>query len=651
MRLDEKGKEIGDFASFHVRIVRVKKEYEKLEFWMKKQKRLKNSRYITGFDGIRSLAVVGVILYHLLPTSMKGGYLGVPVFFVVSGYLITDLLRQEWEQNGKIDIWKFYVRRMKRMYPGLVFLLVASSAYITLFQRSLLNNLRGVVVSSLLYVNNWWQINNGLSYFDRFANESPFTHIWSLAVEGQNYLIWPVLFVLLMKLVKKKKWIFYSVLGTAALSAILMMVMYSPGADPTRVYYGTDTRLFSIWMGSALAFIWPSTRLKHTIPKQAKQLLNTVGAGSFLLLLLCFFFLDDHFNFIYYGGMVLVSLLCVLLVAVTAHPGASLNKWLTNPVFSWIGKRSYGIYLYQFPVMIFYEAKVSNLGDNVWMHTLIELTLILGISELSYRYIEQPLARFDYSQTMNVVKGWFQKPVISKQKPWLIPGLLVTAVALVGFVIAPKDAITADQKQLQQQIAESKKLAEKSRENADNETTSSVDKELLEKYDLTAAEGKKAQNLELTAFGDSVMLDAATDLKELFPNVVVDGDVGRQLYNSGPYIKELKKQGLLKDTLLIGLGTNGAFTEAQFDSLMSEIGDRKVYWVNVQVPTKRWQNDVNAMLERMAEKYDNITLIDWYSYSKGQTSWFYDDQVHPNPEGMTHYIHLVTQAMLADKNK
>ncbi len=165
-------------------------------------KRLKTSRYITGFDGIRTLAVIGVILYHLLPTQMRGGYLGVPVFFVVSGYLITDLLRQEWDQNGRIAVKDFYVRRMKRLYPGMVVMLLLSAAYITLFQRNLLNNLRGVVVSSLLYVNNWWQINHGLSYFDRFGNESPFTHLWSLAVEGQNYLIWPLLFILLMKLVK-----------------------------------------------------------------------------------------------------------------------------------------------------------------------------------------------------------------------------------------------------------------------------------------------------------------------------------------------------------------------------------------------------------------------------------------------------------------
>lgn len=612
---------------------------------MEKKKRLKKSRYITGFDGIRSLAVVGVILYHLLPTSMKGGYLGVPIFFVVSGYLITDLLRQEWEQNGKINIWQFYVRRMKRLYPGLAFLLITASAYITLFQRGLLNNLRGVVVSSLLYVNNWWQINNGLSYFDRFANESPFTHIWSLAVEAQNYLIWPVIFVLLMVFVRKRKWIFYTVLGTSVLSAILMMILYTPGGDPTRVYYGTDTRLFSIWMGSALAFVWPSTRLKKNIPKQAKRILNLAGLISLLALILFFFFLDDHYSFVYYGGMFLVTIFCVILVAVTAHPGASLDRWLTNPVFTWIGKRSYGIYLYQFPVMIFYEAKVSDIADHVLIHTVIEISLILIISELSYRYIERPLARFDYSRTLQVVKGWFKTPIISKQKPWLIPATLVVIVALVGFVTAPKDSVTADQKQLQAKIAESKKLAEESQKDSEK-NDGTVDQAILDKYELTVEQGKKAQKLQLTAFGDSVMLDAATDLKEVYPQVVVDGDVGRQLYASEPYIEELKKQNLLKDTVLIGLGTNGAFTEAQFDTIMSALGDRKVYWVNVRVPTKRWQNDVNAMLADMAKKYDNFTLIDWYDYSNGHSDWFYDDQVHPNPEGMKHYIHLVSETML-----
>lgn len=619
-------------------------------------KRLKTSRYITGFDGIRTLAVIGVILYHLLPTQMRGGYLGVPVFFVVSGYLITDLLRQEWDQNGRIAVKDFYVRRMKRLYPGMVVMLLLSAAYITLFQRNLLNNLRGVVVSSLLYVNNWWQINHGLSYFDRFGNESPFTHLWSLAVEGQNYLIWPLLFILLMKLVKNRGTIFKIVIGCSLLSALLLAIWYSPGADPTRVYYGTDTRLFSIWMGSALAFIWPSTHLKKEIPKKAKRVLNLAGGLSFIGLVITFFVLDDHLSFVYYGGMLLVSLLCTILVAVTAHPGASLNRWLTNPLFSYIGKRSYGIYLYQFPVMIFYEAKIGNVGENVLLHTLIEIVLILLISELSYRFIENPLRKFHYKDTFRTVRNWFSKPVISRQKPWLLPGLLVSLVALYGIATAPVNYVDAQQQQLKENIAANKKAAEQTQKNANGSDTESTgdnsskateaEQSVMEKYGLTEAQVKKAEELEITAFGDSVMLDATADLQEIFPKAVVDGDVGRQLYESPELIKALKEKDLLRDTVLIGLGTNGSFTETQFDNLMKEIGDRKVYWINVRVPTQRWQNEVNSMLEKMAVKYDNMTLIDWYDLSNEHEEWFYEDRVHPNPDGMLQYCTLVSQAIL-----
>ncbi|WP_368258937.1 acyltransferase family protein [Enterococcus gallinarum] len=619
-------------------------------------KRLKTSRYITGFDGIRTLAVIGVILYHLLPTQMRGGYLGVPVFFVVSGYLITDLLRQEWDQNGRIAVKDFYVRRMKRLYPGMVVMLLLSAAYITLFQRNLLNNLRGVVVSSLLYVNNWWQINHGLSYFDRFGNESPFTHLWSLAVEGQNYLIWPLLFILLMKLVKNRGTIFKIVIGCSLLSALLLAIWYSPGADPTRVYYGTDTRLFSIWMGSALAFIWPSTHLKKEIPKKAKRVLNLAGGLSFIGLVITFFVLDDHLSFVYYGGMLLVSLLCTILVAVTAHPGASLNRWLTNPLFSYIGKRSYGIYLYQFPVMIFYEAKIGNVGENVLLHTLIEIVLILLISELSYRFIENPLRKFHYKDTFRTVRNWFSKPVISRQKPWLLLGLLVSLVALYGIATAPVNYVDAQQQQLKENIAANKKAAEQTQKNANGSDTESTgensskateaEQSVMEKYGLTEAQVKKAEELEITAFGDSVMLDATADLQEIFPKAVVDGDVGRQLYESPELIKALKEKDLLRDTVLIGLGTNGSFTETQFDNLMKEIGDRKVYWINVRVPTQRWQNEVNSMLEKMAAKYDNMTLIDWYDLSNEHEEWFYEDRVHPNPDGMLQYCTLVSQAIL-----
>lgn len=621
---------------------------------MNTKKRLETRRYITGFDGIRTLAVIGVILYHLFPKTMRGGYLGVSIFFAVSGYLITDLLRQEWLKTGTIDIKGFYVRRIKRLYPGLLAMLIIASAYILLFQRDMLNNLRSIFASSVLSYNNWWQIVKGFSYFDRFTTPSPFTHLWSLSVETQNYLVWPLIFIGVKKYVKQTNKIFGLILAGAVVSGLLMALLYTPGADPTRVYYGTDTRLFSILLGSALAFVWPSFRLKEEIPIKAKRLLNGVGLIALVILLLSFLFLADHLSFVYYGGMFIVSIFATILVAVTAHPGADMNKWLTNPVFSWIGKRSYGIYLYQFPVMIFYEAKISNLSDHIWLHSLIEMALILGISELSYRFIEKPLGKFYYKYTWFALKDFFKKPWITKEKITVVIGFCLTILAMIALVVAPSNQVTADQQQLQKSIAankkkaEERKAAEKAKNNGQPEASTETSTNATEtNYDLTAEEAQKAQTMEITAFGDSVILDAATGLQEIFPKMIVDGEVGRQLYMSVPKIEQLKKDQLLKQTVLVGLGTNGSFTEAQFDEFMSAIGaDRKVYWINVRVPTQRWQNDVNTMLDNMTKKYTNLEVIDWYDYSNAHDDWFYDDRVHPNVEGQVKYSSFIAKQLV-----
>lgn len=635
------------------------------------KKRLKNSRYISGFGGLRAFSVIGVIFYHLLPTSLRGGYLGVSIFFALSGYLITDLLRLEWLQYGSINIFQFYVRRLKRLYPALFTMLIAATAYITIFQRGLLNNLRGNVISSLLYYNNWWQINNGISYFDRFTNESPFTHIWYLAVEAQNYVLWPVLFVLLMKFVKKRQRIVQVILGLSLLSFLAMAILYDSG-NPTRVYYGTDTRLFGIWLGAALAFVWPSWQLKGKIPVQAKRVLNFAGLIAFLGLIAAFFTFGDQSSWMYRGGFVLVSLLSLVLIAVTAHPGASWNKWLSNPLFSWIDQRSYGIYLYQYPVMIFYEARI-NVGNHVMFHTVIEILLILLFAELSYRYVELPWRRKKAEKLKTKLKSWIALPLSDRRKLSGLTKLAVLAIAVIGLALAPKNQVTADQQALQEKIAANQKAAAKSRQaakdaaketsgttaessgtdstssSADASTLTEKEQKTAQEHGLTAAQFEMAKELDITAVGDSVLLDATTDLKTVFPKIVVDGEVGRQLYKSGSVFQELSDQSLLKDTVLVSLGTNGSFTEAQFDSVMSIIGTkRKVYWLNVRVPTKRWQNDVNTMLTKMAAKYHNITIIDWYDYSNSHSDWFYDDQVHPNPTGMIHYVSLIGQTVLKE---
>lgn len=604
-------------------------------------------RYITGFDGIRTIAVIGVIFYHLFPNIVKGGYLGVPVFFVISGYLIVDLLRQEWDVTHKIDLKSFYFRRMKRLYPALIGVLVLSASYITLFQRNLLNNLRGVVVSSLLYFNNYWQIENQLSYFDRFHNPNPFTHLWSLSVEGQNYLILPLIFLLFYQVIRKKRNLATFFLLGSILSAIWMAICFKPGIDPTAVYDSTFTRLSSIWLGASLAIVWPSNRLKTQISVQAKKTLDIAGVIALLGIMISFLTLSAQSSFLYYGGMYLVSILSAVLVAATAHPGADFNRFLTNPVFDYIGKRSYGIYLYQFPVMIFYESVVKNINHYLWLHTIVEVALILAVSELSYRLIEVPCRRYDYSQLKTQVTEWFRLPAVSKEKIMSIPIIFVCCVALFGIFTAPANQKDDSQKAFEATIAKNKKAADATKTTQSTTEVIHTTNEIANKYQLTDKQLLKAQQMNLTMVGDSVMLGAVEEIKEIFPNVVVDADIGRQLYNGEQIIQALLDKKLLANTVVIGLGTNGVYTEENFHKMMTVIGKkRKVYLLNAYVPTQRWQGDINRFLSKMADEYKNITLIDWYDLGKEHEDWFEEDHVHLKQEGQIGYTALIAQTIL-----
>lgn len=614
-------------------------------------KRLVNSRYITGFNGIRTIAAAGVILYHLLPNRVKGGYLGVPVFFVLSGYLLTDLLRYEYQQKGFVDILAFYVRRMKRLYPALILMLISSSFYITLFQRDLLNNLRGVVASSLLYWNNWWQIFNDSSYFDRFGNESPFIHLWSLAVEGQFYFIWPLTFVLLVKLMRSKGKIFGILFGASLFSFLLMWLFYKPGMDPTRVYYGTDTRLFSILLGCGLAFIWPSWRMKKVISKNSQILLNRIGFILFFLLLLSFCFLNNGWTFSYRGGIFLVSVISMLLIAVVAHPGASWNKWLTNPVFDYIGKRSYGIYLYQYPIIIFYEDKVKNVGTHPWLSSFIEVLLVLLVSEFSYRFFEKPLMMFNYKMTLIKIKEMFADLRAGQNKVKALFASAILLVSFFGLVSAPSDLLTKEQKKVQKQIEKNKrKLAEHKKKIASKKIvtdgTGIVDTKKFN-YLMTEDDHKKASLVPLTVFGDSVMLGSAAAFQDVFPRATIDGIIGRQAYTSAEELCIKKQAGQLTEVIWLSIGTNGEITGEQIDEIMDILGkDIYVFWSTVHVPTRVWQNGNNKLLTIKAQHYKNLYLINWYGMASSHDNWFYEDKVHPNSIGEPYYVNYVAKSIV-----
>lgn len=622
-------------------------------------KRLKNSRYITGFDGIRAIAVIAVILYHLLPGVMKGGLLGVPIFFVLSGYLITDLLLQEWEQNNNISVKKFYSRRIHRLYPGLVTMVFCTAAYITLFQRSLLKGIKSTISANLLYVYNWVEIYRHQSYFNSFGAQSPWTHLWSLSIEGQFYLFWPVILVFLLRYVKKQWKIGLGVLGTAVLSAIWMGVLYRPGTDPSRVYYGTDTRLFSILLGIGLAFFWPSTHLKKKLDKQHRHILNMWGILALIFIVIMFFVAQGESTFIYRGGMFLFSLLSMILVAIVAHPGAVLNRFLTNKVFTWIGKRSYGIYIYQYPVMVFYDAKV-NVGNHPLLNGVIEIAIILLISDLSYRFIEVPLRHFDFKKTLTAIK---QNLGIQKRQLLndcvVVVGTIIVGIALYGtFFCKPQtDGIfQRDSSTLKNQIAKNqKKVAERNKKIKYTQTTSKVvaPKNALIKNGNVTDQGKNfASNLQISGIGDSVMADASTTLQGIFPKMVVNAQVGRQASAAPDILRQMDRDHQLAGTVLVSLGTNGTVSQDTLNQIMSILGpQRTVFWLNVHVPSKPWQNEVNDTLNQAQKQYHNLHIIDWYSYSNNHPDWFYADNVHPNPNGLKFYGDFVMKSILNEEGK
>ncbi|WP_286136436.1 acyltransferase family protein [Philodulcilactobacillus myokoensis] len=628
---------------------------------LKQHKRLKHSRYITGFDGIRALGVLAVIIYHLLPYKLQGGYLGVPIFFTVSGYLITDLLLQEWQQNGSINILSFYFRRMRRLYPALVTMVLTTAAYITIFERSMMGYLRSIILTNLTYVYNWWEILHGQNYFDRFQGESPFVHLWSLSIEGQYYLIWPVVLFVMIMLLRNRRRIFYVLISIICASGLLMAGIYFFTHNVDRVYYGTDTRLYSIVFGVALAMIWPITKLPRIISKSQRYLLDGAGILSIIVLIIMCFFLSGQSDFTYYGGMFIVSFFATILVATCAHPGADINRLLTNPLFHWMGTRSYGIYLYQFPVMIFYESKIVNIGEHPIINAAVEAILIMVISELSYRYIEQPLRHYDYRNIGQFFKNLFnQHSIYGLKRLWLIPILLIVLISMFGAATSPDHQINSSQR-LQRNI-HSNQLAMKANNQRVLKKQHSVspsinlDQPLTNKqqqtkkyYQLTKKQILLAHNYQVTAIGDSILADSSDDLHNVFPNAYISAAVGRQIWQASGVLNQLKQRNELSKNIIINLGTNSPMTSAQINQTLSVIGSkRNVYWINCHVPTRNWEQQVNETINHAAKTHPNVHVINWYQYSYNHPEYFWDDHVHPNPLGNRKFTSLIAKNIFKD---
>lgn len=668
----------------------------------------KQFRYMAGLDGLRALAVLSVIAYHLNFSWATGGFLGVTVFFVLSGYLITDLLIAEWAMNQRIDLKSFWFRRAKRLLPGMFTLLLIVIAFVSLFKSSMIGNLKQDSVAAIFYYSNWWYIFHHLSYFESFANPSILNHFWSLAVEEQFYIIWPILTLLGLKYIKNKDRLFLYTLVGAIVSALLMAILFHPGSDPSRVYYGTDTRAFSLLIGAALALVWPSRKLTNNVTTSGKVLIDIVGITGLLIFLLMVGKTNQYDSFLYRGGMFLLSISAAMLIAAIAHPTSKIGRFLAMRPLKWIGLRSYGIYLWQYPVIILFSPKV-NTGDISLFRAIFQITLIFVLAALSYHYIEDPIRKgklgilWKNFLAGNInLKEFFYKHIVI-----ISTFILLSGIASIGLSVLPDakgvkasseiESVQSVSKQSSETvendtkkppsttIVDHDKQATKPIQQNDDEKTVNNDEKTTNKDEKPAnkdekpvtdntskqnnngqtneepkpgnqtpnnnndkpAETNKPVDSKNSVFivGDSVVINSIPELKKTYSSLSVNAKIGRQFTEASSIIQQAKNTNSLGNFVVIELGTNGPFTVKQMSSLIELIGkDRKILFVNTRVP-RPWESIVNKTLRAGSSKYPYTRVVDWYSASANHNSYFSADGVHLKPDGAKVFASLLINAI------
>ncbi|MCY8267313.1 acetyltransferase [Bacillus haynesii] len=617
-------------------------------------------RYIPGLDGLRAFAVLAVIAYHLNMSWADGGFIGVDIFFVLSGYLITSIILPAYGNDISLTFRDFWVRRIRRLLPAATLMIFATVIWVALFNRELMHTVRGDAISSLLYVSNWWFIFHDLSYFDSFGSPSPLKNLWSLAIEEQFYFIWPIILLLGIYILKKRERLAAAVVLCALCSAIWMSILYVPGGDPSRVYYGTDTRAFELLIGCALALVWPMKRLSgNRLPNSLKHALHGTELAAFALLMVCIYFVDEFSPFLYHGGMLLISIIAAILIACVSHPSSFLGFALSVKPLRWIGKRSYGIYLWHYPVIVL-STPVQEIGNPVYWHVAIKVAVTFILAELSYRFIEKPIRKDGFKPFvsrvfLDKITEWKTASVPSKISIGLMfAALLIFAGGLSGLADEKKQPQQTYSKSYEETSVSADQPADKSEEQQDekkaevesgNEGKTGDGDESSDTKDERSAEKEPDRiEKEVLAVGDSVMLDIASSLRRKIPGITIDGQVGRQVREALQLTSTYASFNHPDKAVVIELGTNGYFTDSQMDALLDAFSKADVYLVNTRVP-RQWESKVNESLRKHADSRQNVTLVDWHAEALQHPEYFTADGVHLMPKGSEALASLIVKAM------
>jgi peptidoglycan/LPS O-acetylase OafA/YrhL len=614
-------------------------------------------RYMPGLDGLRAIAVIGVMLYHLKFGWAEGGLLGVGVFFTLSGYLITDILLNQVNHKG-IKLGAFWLARARRLLPALFLMLIVVTAWVTTIGPHQPGDFRMAVLSAVGYFNNWWLILHNVSYFARFAPPSPLNHLWSLSVEEQFYIVWPFLLMALLYFVPEgrrrhgpRPRLAFAALTLALCSGILMAILYHPSLDPSRDYYGTDTRALELLVGAALAMVWPSRGLSGRVTPQARRTVDAAGLLGLIVIGVMFWQSSEFSPFIYRGGFALLAIGTALSVAAFAHPASRLGPLVGCRPMRWIGERSYGIYLWTLPIIVLTSPQGAH-GASV-PRAILQVAAILLVAELSWRYLEDPIRHGVLGRLWRRWKAGRWRPEEVSREGWAgiaVAGIVVAfAIAgMAGLGVSSSPAVGAEPVA---KTITAKKATRPAKSTicegvvhiGDSTSEGLVSEEYLPRNELIAAQyarvGATTAHLEVAG---------ARSIYENFEGEPNAQEVAEAWKNEG-----------FKGCWVIAMGTNEAANVAagstfsyddRIESMMSTIGDEPVMWVNVkslvtsgpyaEANMKSW----DEALHEACNRYPNMRIYDWAS--DVQDKWFIPDGIHFTSEGYAARGRLIADALL-----
>jgi peptidoglycan/LPS O-acetylase OafA/YrhL len=572
-------------------------------------------QYIPAIDGLRAIAVMAVLFYHLGFNWIPGGFLGVDLFFVISGYVITRLLLDSIEISGGLDLRAFYFARIRRLLPALIFMLVSTAIAIGIWAPDTIKRFLIDTPFALTGSMNWWLVGHHLDYFEAIGRPPLLQHTWSLAVEAQFYLIWPLILLLILRFFGKKR-VAIASLSIAAISGIALMVVSfsldaAEASKVSHVYFGTDTHSIGLFLGAALAVSWVPQNFKSEVSKKAQDFIDGIGVFGFLGILATFLLIDESKPTLYKIAFPLAGIFGAAIITSVVHPASRFAPILQNKVLLWIGERSYAIYLWHWVIFQVTRPKVDLAGKS-WALYSLRILIVFALADISLRYIELPVRRGVVSYW---IKGLKYRGVVEKkrQKRQVIA---FVALIIVGISVISSRAIGITNQKNQEFLS-----------------TLEVD---------TATALSTSTGIWLT--GDSVILGIRNTLAERFPVALVNARVGRQADELLEVILH-DKANAPDGPVVLNLGNNNALQESQVVAIFEALKNSpKVIVVDTAVP-RPWREGNNALISQIAARYSNISLVHWSTISDGHPEYFAPDGVHLVTTGVDVYVEEIAKKL------